>query len=132
MSASNVLTEEDERYLLLVDLKRLLDRMEHYNPDHLTSYTLQGRAVMALEMLEKLRPHATYPVADDALRERVHQACRKAEELAMKKRETETDWVDEIFFKPNRKGNAGISDSIDELGSERGEFQIDSSKQENY
>ena len=127
MSASNIIimSEEDERYLILTDLKRLLDRMEHYNPDHLTSYTLKGRAVMALDFLEKLKPDA-YPVLDEALRERVHEACRKAEELAMKKRETEIDWVDEIFFKPNRHGNAGTNESVDDFGSDHGEFQVES------
>jgi hypothetical protein len=97
----------DDTRRLVTDLKRLLHRMEVYNPSDLSSYSLRGRATMAQERwaeLEQLQD--AFP--DDGtgatqLRERVQMACRKAEEFAVKKKETEIDWVDEIFFKPTRQ-----------------------------
>jgi hypothetical protein len=97
ISTNSSIDREDDRYkrqLLLTDLKRLVERMETYNPDSLSSYTLRGRASMAMDLLQQLS------LADETLRNRVLEACRKAEELAMKRSEKEIDWVDEIFFKP--------------------------------
>lgn len=71
---------------------------------------------MAQDMLQHLMNRGAQHLVDDALSERVQHACRKAEELAMKKGEMEVDWVEEIFFKPNRQGNKVANDHVAEEG----------------
>jgi hypothetical protein len=128
-NAMTMATTDDTRRLV-TDLKRLLHRMEVYNPSELSSYSLRGRATMAQEMwaaLEQLQE--AFP--DDGtgaaqLRERVQMACRRAEELAVKKKETEIDWVDEIFFKPTRQAPAEepvVDESDDDAESAAEESQ---------
>mmetsp|Transcript_1065 Transcript_1065/g.1355 ORF Transcript_1065/g.1355 Transcript_1065/m.1355 type:complete len:839 (-) Transcript_1065:136-2652(-) len=87
---------------LIVDLKRLLYRMENYNPDELSSYTLRGRAALANEILAKLQ-ELEYSGACE-LREQVKAQSLKAESLASQKQETEPGLIDQIFLEPKTRG----------------------------
>eukprot|EP00545_Synedropsis_sp_CCMP1620_P008415 CAMPEP_0119017106 /NCGR_PEP_ID=MMETSP1176-20130426/15352_1 /TAXON_ID=265551 /ORGANISM="Synedropsis recta cf, Strain CCMP1620" /LENGTH=68 /DNA_ID=CAMNT_0006970713 /DNA_START=62 /DNA_END=265 /DNA_ORIENTATION=- len=68
---------------------------------------------MALEMWAELE-QLEYSHGDAAvLRDRMQLACRKAEEFALKKKETEIDWVDEIFFKPTRQESSTDKETVE-------------------
>mmetsp|Transcript_1729 Transcript_1729/g.2545 ORF Transcript_1729/g.2545 Transcript_1729/m.2545 type:complete len:759 (-) Transcript_1729:8-2284(-) len=109
------MTNETQIRRLVVDLKRLLYRMETYNPDELSSYTLRGRAILANEMLVQLQ-ELEHPGACE-LREEVKATSLKAEALATKKRLTEVDLIEIMFLESKRRSEPeeDLNDLADEV-----------------